>query len=329
MPRQRSTDPMPAPGSLAPMLATSGPLPSEEPGRWAYEMKWDGVRALLHVDGSGGLRVVSRSLRDVTASYPELAALGAALTVPCVLDGEVVAVDGAGRPSFSVLQRRMHVRAPGTALLQEVPVTLMAFDVLHVDGTSLLHRPYDERRAALDDLLTPGARWVVPPVFEGDGAAALATSAAQGLEGVVAKRRDSTYEPGRRSRSWLKVKNLRTQEVVLGGWRPGTGSRDGGIGSLLLGVPDRAGLRYVGHVGTGFDRAALADLMVRLRPLERANPPFHTALPRLHSRDARWTEPLLVGEVAYTERTPDGLLRHPVWRGLRLDKEPGQVVDEN
>jgi bifunctional non-homologous end joining protein LigD len=327
--RQRSdVAALPPPGSLSPMLATSGPLPPELPGRWAYEMKWDGVRALLHLDGSGGLHVVSRSLRDVTASYPELGGLPEAVAAPCVLDGEVVAVDGAGRPSFSVLQRRMHVRAPGSALVREVPVTFLAFDVLHVGGTSLLRRTYDERREELDHLLPPGPRWAVPPVFDGAGEAALATSAAQGLEGVVAKLRHSTYEPGRRSRAWVKVKNLRTQEVVLGGWRPGAGSREGGIGSLLLGVPDADGLRYVGHVGTGFDRAALADLIGRLAPLERADPPFSAPLPRPHARDARWTEPRIVGEVAYAERTPDGLLRHPVWRGLRLDKAPSDVVDE-
>jgi bifunctional non-homologous end joining protein LigD len=310
------------------MLATAGRLPpDDEPGRWAYEMKWDGVRALVHV-GGGDLHVVSRTLRDVTASYPDLGGLASGVDVPCVLDGEIVALDERGRPSFSVLQRRMHVRTPGAALLHEVPVTLLLFDVLHVDGRSLLRSTYDERRGVLGELVQAGARWAVPPVFEGDGAAALDTSAAQGLEGVVAKRRTSVYEPGRRSRTWVKVKNLRTQEVVLGGWQPGTGSREGGIGSLLLGVPDPDGLRYVGHVGTGFDRAALADLLGRLRPLERSDSPFSVPLPRSHSRDARWTEPRLVGEVAYGERTPDGLLRHPVWRGLRPDKSPADVVDE-
>jgi bifunctional non-homologous end joining protein LigD len=310
------------------MLATAGRLPGDdEPGRWAYEMKWDGVRALVHLEG-GDLHVVSRSLRDVTASYPELRGLASAVDAPCVLDGEVVAVDDRGRPSFSVLQRRMHVRAPGAALVRDVPVSLLLFDVLYVDRRSLLRCTYDERRDMLDELVPAGGRWAVPPVFEGDGPAALETSAAQGLEGVVAKRRSSVYEPGRRSRAWVKVKNLRTQEAVIGGWRPGAGSREGGIGSLLLGVPDAGGLRYVGHVGTGFDRAALEDLTARLRPLERPDSPFSVPLPRLHSRDARWTEPRLVGEVAYGERTPDGLLRHPVWRGLRPDKAPAEVVDE-
>ncbi len=315
---------------VRPMLATAGQLPPEgQEDRWAFEMKWDGVRAVVYLD-RGDLRVLTRNDREVSATYPELRGLAVELTAHrLVLDGELVAFDEAGRPSFGELQNRMHVQAPSRQLLARVPVSLLVFDLLHLDGTTLVPLPYDERRQALEGLGLAGERWAVPPAFDGQGADALAVSRAQGLEGVVAKRHDSPYLPGRRSPQWVKVKHVRMQEVVVGGWSPGQGRRQGGVGSLLLGVPDADGrLVYAGHVGTGFTERALADLAEQLRADEVDESPFVDPVPRLHARGAHWVRPRLVGEVAFTEWTRDGMLRHPAWRGLRPDKSPDEVVRE-
>jgi bifunctional non-homologous end joining protein LigD len=214
-------------------------------------------------------------------------------------------------------------------LVTQTPVTYFAFDVLYLDGRSLLDTPYVERRRLLESLELAGPSWQTPPYFEGDGAAVLAASQAQGLEGIVAKRLDSTYVPDRRSDCWLKVKNIRTQEVVIGGWKPGEGRRHGTIGSLLLGVPGPNGLDYVGHVGTGFTDKMLHDLALDLKTLARDKAPFAVDVPRAQAKDARWVAPELVGEVAFTEWTKDGRLRHPAWRGLRPDKSPGEVIRES
>jgi len=322
----------PLPELIRPMMATAGtlPPPGAEDGRWAYEMKWDGVRAVVYVEG-GRVRVMSRNDRDVTASYPELRELGESLgSTACVLDGEIVAFGPEGRPSFGALQQRMHVAnaAQARRLAQQVPATLLLFDVLHLDGRSLVGLPWRERRKVLESLELDGPRWQTPPYFPGDGVSALATSSAQGLEGIVAKRVDSSYEPGRRSRAWVKVKNIRTQEVVVGGWKPGEGRRAATIGSLLLGVMRGGELRYAGHVGTGFSDAVLRDLTSRVRRLERPGSPFADEVSRKDAKDARWVEPRLVGEVAYGEWTKDGRLRHPSWRGLRPDKSPEEAVSE-
>jgi bifunctional non-homologous end joining protein LigD len=291
-------------------------------------MKWDGVRAVIYVDGD--VRVLTRNDREVAASYPELRGLADAVPGPVVLDGEIVALDAAGRPSFGELQARMHVQRPSSALLAQVPVSLLLFDVLHVGGESQLSRTYDDRRSVLEDLGLDGPHWATPPAFQGDGAAAMDVSRAQGLEGVLAKRRDSGYLPGRRSRDWLKAKHIRMQEVVVGGWSPGEGRREGGIGSLLLGVHDDDGrLVYAGHVGTGFSDKVLADLGARLARLEHPTPPFADEVPRPHAKGAHWVTPTLVGEVAFSEWTRDGRMRHPTWRGLREDKSPDEVVRES
>ena len=323
-----ATDPLPL---VRPMLASPGVLPPpEQEQRWAFEMKWDGVRAVVYL-ARGDMRVLTRNDREVAATYPELAGLAHQLRDRrMIVDGEVVAFDEAGRPSFGELQARMHVRAPGRSLLDRVPVSLLVFDLLHVDGTSLVGAPYDERRSALEGLDLAGDRWAVPPAFDGQGAEALAASQAQGLEGVLAKRHDSVYLPGRRSPHWIKVKHVRMQEVVVGGWSPGAGRRQGGIGSLLLGVPDQDGrLVYAGHVGTGFSDRVLADLGTRLRAAERSTSPFADEVPRAHAKDAHWVTPRLVGEVTFSEWTRDGRMRHPSWRGLRPDKDPQDVRRES
>lgn len=309
------------------MLAVAGALPTEDDA-WSYEVKWDGVRALVAVEASR-LTVTSRNGNDVTASYPELRGLAEQLGGRQVLlDGEIVALDAAGRTDFGLLQARMHAGRPSAALLQATPVQLLLFDVLHLDGQSLLTASYDDRRAALEGLGLQGAAWSVPPAFAGGGPELLAATREQGLEGIVAKRRSSTYLPGKRSDCWLKVKHVRRTSTVIAGWKPGEGSRAGRIGSLLLGVHGPAGLDYAGHVGTGFTAATLTMLSERLEPLRRPDSPFATPIPRMHAKDAVWVEPRLVAEVAYTEWTRDGRLRHPSFKGLRDDYEPKDVVRE-
>jgi bifunctional non-homologous end joining protein LigD len=214
-----------------------------------------------------------------------------------------------------------------TRLAAAAPVTYLVFDLLALDGEDLLDRPYAERRQRLDALAVSGHRWAATPWFAGGGRSIAAASRENGLEGVVAKRLDSPYRPGVRGPEWVKVKNVRTQSVVVGGWRPGKGRRAGGVGSLLVGVHDDAGrLVYVGHVGTGFTDAALREV-ARLVTARRT-PPFDGALPREVTRDAQWVEPTLVGEVAYAVWTADGRLRHPAWRGIRDDLDPDDVVVE-
>ena len=315
----------PLPRGLTPMLACAGPLPPDDP-RWSYEVKWDGVRVLVAAE-DGHVRLTSRAGNDVTASYPELQGLAAALPGPALLDGEVVALSG-GLPDFGLLQSRMHVSRPADALVQRTPVTLVLFDVLHAAGAGLMTEPYDVRRGALEDLASDGPHWTVPGVFPGTGRAVADATRAPGMEGVVAKRRDSRYEPGRRSDCWVKVKHVRRQSAVVGGWKPGEGGRAGRIGSLLLGVPGPAGLEYAGHVGTGFSAAALRLLGDLLAPLRRDSSPFATEVPREHARSAVWVEPRLVGDVEFTAWTREGRLRHPSWKGLRDDLDPGDVVRE-
>jgi bifunctional non-homologous end joining protein LigD len=225
----------------------------------------------------------------------------------------------------------MHVgdAAQARRLAGQVPVVYLVFDILHLDGRSTVELPYTDRRQLLEDLELSGPAWQIPPFFRGGGADVLRASQEQGLEGVVAKRLDSPYRPGRRSGQWRKVKNVRTQTVVIGGWKPGEGRRAATIGSLLLGVQEDGGLVFAGHVGTGFSDRVLDELTGRLRRLERKTSPFATEVPREHARHAHWVTPTLVGEVGFGEWTRDGRMRHPSWRGLRTDVAPEDVVRES
>ncbi|MDG3015787.1 ATP-dependent DNA ligase [Speluncibacter jeojiensis] len=303
------------PSGLRPMLATAGTVSGLDPDEWAFEGKYDGYRVLVEVDG-GRLRLVSRSGRDLTADYPALAGLGEDLrNHRAVLDGELVVTDPSGAPSFALLQ---DVR-------RRAEVVLYLFDVLHLDGVSLLHKRYDDRRRVLESLARMLTRAEVPDRIGGTGAQALAESGRRGLEGVVAKRRDSTYLPGRRGSAWIKEKHWNAAEVVIGGFRRGEGSRAATFGSLLLGLPGEGGLRYLGRVGTGFTEAQLSSLAERLGELGCADSPFVEELPAADRKDACWVRPELVGEVRYAEQTASGHLRHPSWRGLRPDKSPGEL----
>jgi bifunctional non-homologous end joining protein LigD len=323
--------------SIHPMLATLGAVTGPDRFRggddWAYEMKWDGIRAIATIRGDE-LNLRSRNGLDLTPSYPELAELVKAVKGDAVLDGEIVALDAKGRPRFGTLQQRMGLTSPRDVERARLhtPVHFFVFDVLELGGETQQRLPYEKRRALL--LKTVKSRGpagdpiiTVPPDAGTDLENALKTSKKLGLEGVMAKRLDSPYRAGKRSRDWIKLKHTLTQEVVVGGWRPGTGHRSGTIGSLLVGIPDADGLRYVGRVGTGFTDRQLAELRTRLDALARQTSPL-IDVPSADTRDAHWVTPTLVGEVEFAELTSDGRLRAPAWRGWRPDKNPDQVVLE-
>ena len=319
------------PGALAPMLAVSGTEPPDA-ANWALEMKWDGVRALAFIE-AGRLRLMSRSGRDITMAYPELAGLGAAIGhKQVVLDGEIVVFGAEGWPEFEALQPRIHVRDASAAarLAAQNPVTYLAFDVLQLDGRPLFDRPYRERRPVLDALAVSGPCWQAPPSFPGeDFEAVREVSRQHSMEGVVAKRLDSRYLPGARSDSWLKIKNSRRQEVVVAGWKPGKGNREGQVGSLLIGVHGADGaLLYAGHVGTGFTVDTLRMLGRLLAPLRRDTSPFDEPVPAQYARTALWAEPELVIDVAFDLWTRAGRMRAPVYKGLRDDIDPADVIRE-
>ncbi len=331
----------PMPEHVKPMLAKPGALPVDPPSpassgdeavdrgqaidRWAFEIKWDGVRALAYSE-PGRIRFESRNGNDITASYPELKAFNRALSSHgAILDGEIVAFDEHGRPSFGRLQSRMHIGSEAAARRRskEVPVVYVVFDLLWLDGHPLYDLSYAQRRERLMDLGLQGAHWQTPDHVIGDGEAVLAASLANGLEGVVAKRLDSPYLPGRRSPCWLKIKNSRREDVVVGGWLPGEGKRRDRIGALLVGVPEDGRLRYAGRVGTGFTEAELDRLAKVLE--QRDDSPFGgTPQPPKH---AVYVQPTRVAEVEFTEWTSDGMLRHPSYKGLREEAPASAFLD--
>ena len=288
------------------------------------------MRALIHSE-PGRIRLVTRNGRDITASYPELRPLNRALSHHrAILDAEIVAFDPeTARPSFGRLQQRMHLTNESQVRrrAKEVPVVAVLFDLLWLDGHSLCALPYDERRARLEALELTGPAWQTPTAHHGDGAGLLAATAQQGLEGLIAKRRDAPYEPGRRTGAWVKVKNVNRQEVVVAGWLPGEGRRTDRIGALVVGVTEDGFLRYAGRVGSGLSDRALAELQERLEPLHTDHNPFGTRIDGL-PRNVRWVHPQLLAEVEFGEWTADGLLRHPRFKGLRDDKPALEVVRE-
>ena len=297
-------------------------------------MKWDGVRAIVTVH-DGAVTLTSRNGHDMTASYPEFDGLPDRLgdVTDAVLDGEIVAVDRNGRPDFGLLQTRMKLTRPRDVerVRETAPVRLLLFDVMSLDGRSLEDDDYDTRRAALEKAveLKPRDKTIdVPPAFEGSLAEAMSFSKRLKLEGVVAKRRDSDYAAGRRSRAWIKLKHHATQEVVIAGWRPGAGRRANGVGSLLMGLPTEEGLTYVGRVGTGFSDKELDELLPTFEREARKTSPL-VDVPKADARDAHWITASRVGEVEFAEWTSTGRLRQPSWRGWRPDKDVDQVVRES
>ena len=315
-PADPSAEPMP--DRIAPMLAKVGKLPRDD-AAYAYEVKWDGVRAIAHVD-AGHVTLTGRRGTDFTPRYPEVRAMADALGARrLILDGEVVAFDGDGRPSFELLQSRMHLASDSAVRrrMRDVPVAYVAFDLLWLEGHSTLALPYTDRRKLLAELDLNGPSWRTPAHREGDGRALLEASEAQGLEGIIAKKLDSPYEPGRRSSCWIKIKNRPSEDVVIGGWLPGEGRRGNTLGALAVGVPREDGrLKYAGKVGTGFTEATLAMLMRELEPLRTDESPFEGRQP---PKGTIFVEPSLVAVVEFAEWTRTGTLRAPSFKGLRED----------
>ncbi|SNT49649.1 ATP-dependent DNA ligase [Rhodococcoides kyotonense] len=306
------------PKNIEPMLATAGDVLDLPDGEWSFEGKWDGFRVVAQFS-HGDMKLSSRTGKDLTERFSGIRALAQDLKDhDAIVDGEAVVFDANGVSSFELLQNSTGKH-----------VDFIAFDLLHLDGTSLLRKKYSDRRKLLELLTTGLDSVIVPDLLPATASDAVAESIERGLEGVVAKRSDSIYQPGKRARTWIKSKNWRTQEVVIGGWRRGRGRRSGGLGSLLVGVPDDGGLRYLGRVGTGFSDQALDRLSDELSPLETDVSPFTERLPTADRKDAVWVTPTLVGEVRFYEWTESMHLRHPSWRGIREDKNPEDVVIEN
>jgi bifunctional non-homologous end joining protein LigD len=314
----------PYPESLVPMLAKLAQLPAKDE-EWAVEVKWDGVRALAYCR-PGRLELQSRNLNDVTSQYPEVRRLARQLgSRDAVLDGELVAFDDEGRPSFGRLQQRIHQTSESVVRrrMRSHPVTYVIFDLLYLEGRDLTAEPYHRRRELLEGLELEGESWQTPGYSVGHARELLAASAEQKLEGIVLKRLDSRYAPGKRTGAWLKVKNLGRQEFVIGGWQEGEGRRSKGLGSILLGYFDEQGeLRYAGKVGTGFSDRDLKELLKRLRPLARKSNPFAG---RRGPRKANFVELRLVAEIEFRELTSEGLIRHGSFKGLREDKAAAEV----
>jgi len=311
---------------MQPMLATRGDHVPQGPD-WTHEVKWDGIRALVEVAG-GRVRIWSRNENDITVAWPELGAL-AALGHDVLLDGEIVAL-GNGVPSFGALADRMHLRdvAKVARLASTNPVTLLAFDLLRLDGEDLTRRPLRERRRLLESLgldVPAIAAVVQVPAAYDDGRAILEAAEAQGLEGIVSKRWTSAYHPGRRSRDWLKFPIRPTGSFLVGGFRFETGS-DHRLGAVLVGEPTAEGLVFRGRVGSGIAGKAGQRLGEVLRPLVRDGSPFVTVLPRVDLAGTVWVEPEVVVDIQYLTVTTDGRLRQPAYRGVRTDLEVTDLI---
>jgi bifunctional non-homologous end joining protein LigD len=318
---------------MRPMLATPADPGKGLPGdgtRWAYEVKWDGMRVLADIH-DGKVQLHSRTEREITPSFPELAALGAAHP-DVLLDGEIVVLAD-GVPSFRALAERIHVREPrrAAALAATAPASLIAFDALRMYGVDLMQRSWQERRESLERLTPAGRFWQLSPAQD-ELEPLLAATVEHGLEGVVAKRRTSIYRPGVRSPDWVKLAHKRSASAVVGGWRPET-SDAGRVGALLLGgwsMPrdgGEPGLTFAGRVGSGLAAGgAQADLHRILGELSAPESPFAEAIPRADALGAHWVRPQLVVEVRYLGRTQGGRLRQPVFRGIRADVEPESLT---
>ena len=329
------------PSRLDAMLAKPGEVPGSDSGEWAYEVKWDGIRALGYARHAKWT-MLSRRQEDVTARYPELAGIAEALAGhDAILDGEVVALDAEGRPRFQLIQSRMGLTSPAAvkAKMKQQPVDYVIFDLLHLDGLCVRDLPYLERRKLLEELDLDGPRWRTPAYRLDGGPDLLEAARRQGLEGIVSKRADSPYRPGKRTGEWIKTRVWKRQEFVIGGYIPGEGSRAKRVGSVLVGYYDRRRselrrkqrqeLHFAGGVGSGLKESDLDFLTKELSRRERPDSPFDAGAPTgPKARFAVWCEPELVCEVSWTEWTNEGTLRQPAFKGMRDDKDPREVVKE-
>jgi bifunctional non-homologous end joining protein LigD len=316
----------PMPESLKPMLARSGPLPRNEED-YGFEVKWDGIRTVVFSD-HGHIALQGRNFTDFTPRYPEVRALSRELGARrLILDGEIVAFDEEGRPSFERLQSRMHLASDSAVKrrMRDTPVTYVIFDLLYLDGRLTLPLAYEDRRTLLEGLELEGPAWRTPTYHRGEGSALLEATKNLGIEGVLAKRLDCPYEPGRRASGWIKVKNVGVQDVVIGGWTPGEGGRSGKLGALAVGVMDDGKLVYAGKVGTGFNQEMLTLLGRELEGRRRDTSPFEGRQP---PKGTMFVEPELVAEVEFREWTRSGTLRAPSFKGLRPDKDPQECTRE-
>jgi bifunctional non-homologous end joining protein LigD len=324
--RSAAKDPMPA--DIMPMLATLASSLPANTDDYFFEFKWDGVRAIAYYDGRQ-LQLRSRNNLDITRRYPELHTLEEALgSRTAVLDGEIIAMDELDRPSFTRLQRRMHVNDPRMILrlMNEVPVFFVLFDILYLDGKNTMKRPYVERRELLEEVTIAGPHWQRTPAHRGEGKLMLEAAEQNHLEGIVAKKIDSPYQPGKRSDCWLKIKIIQRQELIIGGWIPEQGNRKFEIGALLMGYYDCDGnLHYAGSVGTGFNAKTRAQLISVFEKHQRATSAFKEALPK---RGVNYLEPVLVAEIEYRRWPEGGLMQQGAFKGLRTDKPAREIIRE-
>lgn len=323
-----------APRLIRPMKAAPGQLPAAN-SEWGYEIKWDGMRVVAHLwmeDGKPAIRLQSGNGNNATVSYPELAGLVELLDGfdSLILDGEVVAIDPEGAPSFALLQQRMHVSDPKEAHRRavQVPVSYAIFDLLSVNGQDTMRLPLRDRRQLLENIVDDGEHWRLTTMHTGDPAALLATVTERGLEGLMAKQLSSTYQEGKRPPSWIKVKPRHRQEFVVGGWSEGRDGNTGNLGSLLLGYMDGDELIHCGSVGSGLNDASRREWLARVSKGELEKPPFTNPVDKKAGRTFHWTEPAYVVEVAFNNWEDDGHLRHPVYLGYRADKDPTDVTRE-
>lgn len=313
----------PMPHDVSPMLASVVEKAFDN-DEWLFELKWDGYRAIATIGAAGEVALTSRNGLDLLGQFGELSTLGAAFASrPVVVDGEICVIDANGKSSFQALQSR-DKRARGSKTASPAAVTFVVFDVLYADGRDLRDRPLEERKALLADLLVEGHGAMLSKHIVGKGVDLYALAERSGLEGIVGKRRDSTYR-STRSKSWVKIKAQKRQEFAIGGWTEPRGSRDA-FGALLVGVYDGDTFVYAGHVGTGFDAKTLREIGRELQAREIDASPF-SVKPKTNT-PAHWVRPELVAEVSFTEWTRDGVLRHPVFLGMRIDKDARAVVRE-
>jgi bifunctional non-homologous end joining protein LigD len=315
------------PAAVQPMLATGGVLPVDL-DQYAFEYKWDGVRGIAYVEPDG-LKLHSRNGLDITFKYPELQPLAAALDGRrAILDGEIVCLHDAGHPSFPHLQQRMQVssRAAVEKVRKQYPVWFVLFDVLWLDGQWTTHLPLPERRELLEELTVEGPNWQTSPSHIGEGRTMLETARRHGIEGIVAKRLDSTYEPGRRSSAWVKIKIVHRQEFVIGGWVPEESAAARRVGSMLIGYHDCDGkLRYAGRIGTGLNADWHERLFREFAKRSRSSSPFADFVPLA---GVQFVHPKLVAEIEFRRWPDGGLVQQGAFKGLRQDKKPADVVKE-